>query len=64
MGYDYRFWPDSGRRSIGRLETIDVSGRRKATCDFRSAARIFDLQRVGYLNAKIESANRLAGSIE
>ena len=52
MGYDDRFWPDSGPRSIGRPEGVDVSGRRKATCDFRSPARIVDLQRVGLKKAK------------
>ena len=52
MVYDDRFRPVSGRRSIGRPETLDVSGWRKATCNIRRAARIVELQRVGYKKAK------------
>ena len=51
---DERFWPASAPRPGGGPEAIDVNGWWKATCDFRSAARIVDLQRVGLKNNATE----------
>ena len=65
---DERFWPASAPRPGGGPEAIDVNGWWKATCDFRSAARIVDLQRVGYKNAKkrhcLETAVAAAAEVD
>ena len=50
--YEERFRPVSAPRPGGPSETVDTNGVRKATCDIRPAARIFELRLVWLKNAK------------